>query len=49
VGGSVWMRMRMLMLTGEGGTDLLIFVVCGGIVFELVRIVFGAGQGYVSG
>ncbi|TKA39628.1 hypothetical protein B0A54_10184 [Friedmanniomyces endolithicus] len=33
----------------KGWMYLLIFVVCGGVVFELVRIVFGAGQGYFSG
>ncbi|TKA72305.1 hypothetical protein B0A55_07157 [Friedmanniomyces simplex] len=33
----------------KGWLYLLLFVVCGGIVFELVRIVFGAGQNYFSG
>ncbi|KAK5676097.1 hypothetical protein LTS10_011387 [Elasticomyces elasticus] len=33
----------------KGWLYLLLFVVCGGIVFELVRIVFGAGQGWFSG
>ncbi|KAK4952115.1 hypothetical protein LTR10_010035 [Elasticomyces elasticus] len=33
----------------KGWLYLLLFVVCGGIIFELVRIVFGAGQGWFSG
>ncbi|PSK55241.1 putative ribosome associated membrane protein RAMP4 [Elsinoe australis] len=27
---------------------MLIFVVCGGLVFELLRVIFGAGKGWFS-
>lgn len=32
-----------------GCIDLLMFVVCGGIIFELLRIVLGGAQNYFGG
>ncbi|GAM86494.1 hypothetical protein ANO11243_045080 [Dothideomycetidae sp. 11243] len=32
----------------QGWVLVLLFVVCGGIIFELARIVFGASRGWFS-